>query len=254
MWLFTNFGFFSVVQKPGDALLTIRARAAVDLDRLRIEYLPTLSPTVTGGGTDYPYRAKTDRKALSQAMQQMVADLNYSNFKSEVAERLGSERAHVYGKVWKDLLALEAEMPKPTVSKPKGKVAYGGVVLDKANRVLLREPLNHYGGYVWTFAKGGPNNGESPEQTALREVLEETGVKAEIIQQIPGDFPGDTSTTIFYLMRLKEDTGKFHNETASVRWVTFDEAPGLIKQTTSLKGRKRDLEVLARAAAMIDHK
>jgi len=50
MWLFTNFGFFSVVQKPGDSLLTIRARAAFDLDRLRDEYLPTLSPT--GGRVD----------------------------------------------------------------------------------------------------------------------------------------------------------------------------------------------------------
>jgi len=247
MWLFTNFGFFSVVQKPGDSLLTIRARAAVDLDRLRAEYLPTLSSTVTGGGTDYPCRAKTDRKALGLAMQQIVADLDYSNFKSEVAKRLGSERAHVYGKVWEDLLAIEKEKPKPTVSKPKGKVAYGGVVLDKGNRVLLREPLNHYGGYVWTFAKGGPDKGETPEQTALREILEETGVKAEIVQQIPGDFPGDTSTTIFFLMRMKVDTGKFHNETASVRWVTFDEAPGLINQTTSSKGRKRDLEVLAKA-------
>lgn len=251
MWLFTNFGFFSVVQKPGDSLLTIRARAASDLDRLRTEYLPTLSPTATGGGTDYPFRAKTDRKALGVAMQQMVADLNYSNFKSEVAKQLGSERAHVYGKVWEDLLAIEKEKPKPMVSKPKGKVAYGGVVLDQANRVLLREPLNHYGGYVWTFAKGGPDKGETPEQTALREVLEETGVKAEIIQQIPGDFPGDTSTTIFFLMRMKEDTGKFHNETASVRWVTFDEAPSLINQTTSTKGRKRDLEVLAKAALLI---
>ncbi len=34
MWLFTKFGFFSVVQKPGEARLTVRARVAADLERL----------------------------------------------------------------------------------------------------------------------------------------------------------------------------------------------------------------------------
>lgn len=43
MWLVTIIGFFSIVQKPGQAGLTIRARVAADLDRLREQYLPTLS-------------------------------------------------------------------------------------------------------------------------------------------------------------------------------------------------------------------
>lgn len=41
--------------------------------------------------------------------------------------------------------------------------------------VSFSEREGHYNGRVWTFAKGGPNLGESPEQTALREVLEKTG-------------------------------------------------------------------------------
>ena len=58
MWLFTTFGFFSIVQKQSsDGFLTVRARAADDLDRLR-NRVPQLSPTIVGGGTDYPYRAK----------------------------------------------------------------------------------------------------------------------------------------------------------------------------------------------------
>jgi hypothetical protein len=35
MWLLTNFGFFSIVQKKGTKNLTIRARMKVDLDELR---------------------------------------------------------------------------------------------------------------------------------------------------------------------------------------------------------------------------
>ena len=35
MWLMTNFGFFSFVQKPGDELLTLRSRVKMDLETLR---------------------------------------------------------------------------------------------------------------------------------------------------------------------------------------------------------------------------
>jgi ADP-ribose pyrophosphatase YjhB (NUDIX family) len=68
------------------------------------------------------------------------------------------------------------------------KVAYGGVVFDDDGWVLLREPKNHFDGYVWTFPKGRPNLGGNPEEAALREVLEETGVIAAIIGQVPGSF------------------------------------------------------------------
>ena len=43
------------------------------------------------------------------------------------------------------------------------------------DKSLLREPTGHFGGYVWTFLKGGVNAGESPREAALREVHEETG-------------------------------------------------------------------------------
>ena len=48
MWLFTNFGFFSVVQKPGERDLTVRSRLRSDLERLRERYLPTLGPVISG--------------------------------------------------------------------------------------------------------------------------------------------------------------------------------------------------------------
>jgi hypothetical protein len=35
MWLLTPFGFFSVVNKPGDPHLTVRSRVRADLDALR---------------------------------------------------------------------------------------------------------------------------------------------------------------------------------------------------------------------------
>lgn len=136
-------------------------------------------------------------------------------------------------------------MASPT---PKG-ASFGGVLIDAEGRVLLREPSGHYGGYVWTFAKGGADPDETPEEAALREVLEETGVVGEIICRLPGEFRGDTGVTVFYLMRPVKVGGKFGKETAAIRWVTPDEAAKLIEQTMSERGRKRDAQVLKAAFA-----
>lgn len=43
MWLFTTFGFFSIIEKEKGDVLTVRARVRADLDRLRECYLPSLS-------------------------------------------------------------------------------------------------------------------------------------------------------------------------------------------------------------------
>ncbi|MBK7080786.1 MAG: NUDIX hydrolase [Betaproteobacteria bacterium] len=47
--------------------------------------------------------------------------------------------------------------------------SYGGVLVSGGGLVLLREPTRHNAGYVWTFAKGRPEAGETPRATALRE-------------------------------------------------------------------------------------
>ena len=133
--------------------------------------------------------------------------------------------------------------------RPGAKAAYGGVLIDEYSRVLLREPKGHFGGYVWTFAKGGADPRESPEEAALREVREETGIEAEIVAEVPGWFVGTTSDTQFFVMRPIVDHSDFHEETASVRWVSFEEAAGLISRTHSKTGKARDLEILAAAQA-----
>ena len=107
MWIFTPFGFFSVVQKHGNHFLTIRARVREDLDRLRTQYLPELSPTVEGAGSDYRYRATVPHEQLALAMAAIVRDIGYANFKSAVAESQGPQRAAVYHEVWDALWQLE---------------------------------------------------------------------------------------------------------------------------------------------------
>lgn len=127
------------------------------------------------------------------------------------------------------------------------KIAYGGVLVNEQGCVLLRKPANEYDGYVWTFPKGRQEPGESPEQTALREVLEETGYQAEIIEKIPGSFDGGTTRNGYFLMRPVGNQQPTDWETAETIWVPMADAAKYIRQTRNDIGRKRDLAVLSEA-------
>lgn len=62
-------------------------------------------------------------------------------------------------------------------------ISCGGVVIFRGKILLLYK--NQNGKYMgWVLPKGTVEMGESHEETALREVQEETGVKGEIIKYI----------------------------------------------------------------------
>ena len=110
MWLLIPEGFYSIVQKPGETELCVRARDRADLDRLRETYMPGLGPTDDTPGGDYRYRAWIPRDALAEGLAAVARDLAYSNFKSEVRRR-DPERAHVYGEVWSTLGSIQPGGP-----------------------------------------------------------------------------------------------------------------------------------------------
>ena len=107
MWIFTTIGFFSVVQKRGNSFLTVRARVASDLDRLREKYMPELSKTIKGQGTDYPYRATISHEEFARGIAKLIKDIRYTNFKNEVLRKMGNQREQTYSKVWHTLQELE---------------------------------------------------------------------------------------------------------------------------------------------------
>jgi 8-oxo-dGTP pyrophosphatase MutT (NUDIX family) len=127
------------------------------------------------------------------------------------------------------------------------KNAYGGVVIDLGGQVLLREPVERRGGVGWTFAKGKPEPGETPEETALREVREETGIQAKILARLPGSFDGAKKRNWYFLMVPLEDTRCYDHETLAVRWVDQERAAELISRTRKANRRARDLQVLRAA-------
>jgi len=126
-----------------------------------------------------------------------------------------------------------------------GRSAYGGVMFNHKNQVLLREPSNHFDGYHWTFPKGRPDAGEHPIDSAHREVQEETGYRGKVVGHVPGGHSSGYSTSHFYLMHPEEHVPhKLDWETQSTRWVHPTEAKQLISQSTNIGGRERDLGIL----------
>jgi 8-oxo-dGTP pyrophosphatase MutT (NUDIX family) len=94
---------------------------------------------------------------------------------------------------------------------------------------------------TWALPKGNLDPGERPEETALREVREETGVEGRLVEKL-----GDVKYTYtrrdgervfkivsFYLMRagrgrLGEIEERMRVEVDEARWLPLDEAPRLL--------------------------
>lgn len=58
---------------------------------------------------DYLYRFTVLEHRWAAALDRIVADVDYDNFKDSVYDRHSPERARVYSKVWCDMLAVQIE-------------------------------------------------------------------------------------------------------------------------------------------------
>ncbi len=107
--------------------------------------------------------------------------------------------------------------------------SYGGVVV-RDGEVLVITPAGRPD--VRTLPKGGAHTGESEEATAAREVREETGVEARIVERL-----GDVEywyrrsglrvfkTVGFYLCEyVSGDTADHDDEVEEARWMPLERA------------------------------
>jgi len=137
MWLITPVGFFSIVQKPDDkqaGTLTIRARVHGDLAALKLHYLPGMGPIKESSDADYRFRATAPRKEVSAATARLIDEIDYSNFKSEVARLQGHARSNLYHDVWSVLYKLQTA--PEFKDKELSADSYGGVFVSGGNRVV----------------------------------------------------------------------------------------------------------------------
>jgi 8-oxo-dGTP pyrophosphatase MutT (NUDIX family) len=139
----------------------------------------------------------------------------------------------------------------------------GGVTvrkLDKRWMVAAIRPGGRKPG-TWALPKGAVDPGEDPAATAIREVAEETGVRARLDRKL-GDiryvyrqsWEGGSGERVFkivsfYLLRysggrLGEIASEFEHEVAEVRWLPLAEAPSLLAYKGEREMAAKAIEVL----------
>jgi len=146
-----------------------------------------------------------------------------------------------FGDIWKD----EPRKPRKP-PKPRTWVSAGGVVFDSLTdmtRVWLIKPSHNFG--PWSFPKGRIDDGETPKETAIREVREETGLNTK---HLPGGYLGKgrgsvTFTHYFAMVRTGGNPAKHDDEVEKVALLSFTEAYKKFKRA----GNRRDIAILRKA-------
>jgi 8-oxo-dGTP pyrophosphatase MutT (NUDIX family) len=129
----------------------------------------------------------------------------------------------------------------------------GGVVVH-GDRVIVIVPVKRSaeGGRVVALPKGHLDRDETPEQAAAREVREETGVDAELIEKL-GDVHYEyqrngrtiAKTVAFYLFKYRSgDVADHDHEIEEAMWLPLAEA----QRALTYNGER---EILARALSRL---
>jgi 8-oxo-dGTP pyrophosphatase MutT (NUDIX family) len=118
----------------------------------------------------------------------------------------------------------------------------GGAVIDQRGRIALVRQRDRRGRWRWTLPKGRMEPGETAEATALREVYEESGLRARILRPIILH-EGRLHFTHFFEMALERDDGVHDGETKEVRFVPFVEAVALVRSQRDLRVLRRLVEI-----------
>lgn len=136
-------------------------------------------------------------------------------------------------------------------------ISAGGLVIQKHGGnvlwlVVKEKSSKDFPGDRYQFPKGKIEDGETSEQTAVREVFEETGIKAKIIDKIDTvkfvyQFRGEKifKIVVYFLMEfVSGDIVPQSGEIEKVLWLPTDEAEKIltISSGKSLLGKAVEMQ------------
>ncbi|MDF1668276.1 MAG: RNA pyrophosphohydrolase [Roseovarius sp.] len=136
-------------------------------------------------------------------------------------------------------------MTREEIAKLPYRPCAGVMLVNADNRVFVGQRLDS-GAQAWQMPQGGIDPGEDPEQAALRELWEETGVTADLVMVeaqtdgwVPYDLPHDLVPRLWkgqfrgqqqkwFLLRFHGHDGDVniqtqHPEFSAWRWMPTDE-------------------------------
>ncbi|HET6147614.1 MAG TPA: NUDIX domain-containing protein [Polyangia bacterium] len=134
---------------------------------------------------------------------------------------------------------------------PRKWTSAGGLVIDGRGRIALVRQRNRRGRWRWTLPKGRIDRGETAEAAALREVHEESGLRARILRPIVLH-EGRFHFTYFFEMALEGDDGAHDGETKEVRLCSFAEAATMLRSRRDLRVLRRLVEMRTRVVSVAD--
>lgn len=104
------------------------------------------------------------------------------------------------------------------------------IIVD-GNRVLMIRRRQREGKLSWAFPGGGIEAGETAEQAAVREVLEETALEVKAVQVLGARVHPDTQRHMTYVACepvAGEARVEDSDELAEVAWVRLEEIPAYV--------------------------
>jgi hypothetical protein len=122
MWIFTRYGFFSAVcarqadgrhGRPVDPdRIMVRARVRIHLEQLQARFPALIGELAIteSRDTDYAFRLIVAKGMWSELLGALGAEIDYDNFKSEVAAhqgRAGAKYEHALHEVWSVMRRLQ---------------------------------------------------------------------------------------------------------------------------------------------------
>lgn len=117
--------------------------------------------------------------------------------------------------------------------------AAGGILWKKEGGQKKLAIVHRHKHDDWSLPKGKVDIKEAWKDTALREVLEETGFEAKIKKyagSISYLLDGKPKVVLFWHMKIKgEKKAKMNGEVDEVRWVTIEEAEKLLDYPEELE-------------------
>jgi ADP-ribose pyrophosphatase YjhB (NUDIX family) len=139
----------------------------------------------------------------------------------------------------------------------------GGFVLDSAGlspKAALIARRDRRGRLIWSLPKGHIEEGETPEDAAIREVFEETGIRGRIVASlgtIDFWFMAENhrvhKTVHHYVLRATGGTlSDLDAEVAEVAWVPLDEVSARLRYADERRLVARVQAVVAERAAAKD--